>query len=168
MNFGNLVNFFLKETLAGNPNLTKRIQYWLVLKAALNTAKNSWEAAKFLAGHGLWKCYRHPGAGIYLQIGKSNPDHPLPEGLEPGGYPGCYWQNTTTTLPEQTDSSAQIAGFVMNDIRRLAQESCSQCPGCNMPSLWFNMISTELGLDPEKQPNLVSEYLRLRKIFVGF
>ena len=160
--FGELIDFFIAETVAGNPTLTKRLQYWLVMKAILEECDPA-EASQFLSGHGTWQCYRHElvaGAGMYLQIGKRNPIHTATD-VEPGGHAGCYWQNETVTMLKQISSAVQVASHV---ICGQSEKVSGPCPGCSMPRLWFNSVTTELGLNPR----LVPRYLDLRLQYVGF
>ncbi|PIS38636.1 MAG: hypothetical protein COT34_02670 [Candidatus Nealsonbacteria bacterium CG08_land_8_20_14_0_20_43_11] len=168
--FTELVDFFTNETRRGNSNLTKQIQYWLVMGAILeNCREHPMVASELIAGHYIWQCYRHepvPGAGMYLQIGKNNPNlvNIGNDTTQPGGYPGCYWQNNTVTGPVQVQSAEQIAHHILGGMQELAAETLSPCRGCSMPRLWFNMVTTELGLNP----GLRESYLRLRRQHVGF
>src|SRR3989338_5624137 len=65
--FAGLVDFFIAETVKGNPHLTRRIQYWLLMKAVLEDyAGDPSAVSRFMAGHGLWQCFQQdsvPGAG---------------------------------------------------------------------------------------------------------
>ena len=126
-------------------------------------------ASRFIAGHGIWQCYRGdpvPGAGMYLQIGKANPDF-VQIGVSSGslaGHAGCYWNSRTVTAHTEIRSANQIHQHVLGGMQELAADVPGRCPGCSMPRLWFNMITTELGLDPK----LRETYLRLRRQYVGF
>jgi organic radical activating enzyme len=169
---GRAVKFFIAETLKGNRNLTKRIHYWIVMDSVL---ERFWEypnlASKLVAGHDIWRCYRNdvvPGAGMYLQIGKGNPSIVQIASREadagPGGHAGCYWNSQTVTAPRKVHTAAQVNAHLMGGMQQLAAQSSSPCPGCSMPRLWFNMVTTELGLSPE----LRRSYLALRRLLVGF
>ncbi|MDE2312420.1 MAG: hypothetical protein KGJ93_05040 [Patescibacteria group bacterium] len=169
--FRQLADFFVDETLEGNPNLTKRLQYWLVMKAVLENCGEHYSAAsRMIAGHHLWQCYRSdtaPGAGMYLQVGKANPDELVQIGQTNGsvnGYAGCYWNNRTVTGRKPVSSAQQVAAHLLGGMQRLSQETAEPCSGCSMPRLWFNIITTELGLNP----GLREPYLRLRKKHAGF
>jgi len=169
--FAGLVEYFIYETRRGNPNLTKRIQYWLVMEAVLEIFQEDPAAAsKLIAGHRIWRCYQEepiPGAGMYLQIGRGNPVNFMQSGngaMQPGGYPGCYWNDITVTGPSPVSSADQVARHLLGGMQMLAARAAEPCPGCSMPRLWFNMITTELGLNSE----LRASYLQLRQRHVGF
>ncbi len=162
--FSSLVDWFIQETIGGNANLTKRLQSWLVMRAVLDNCQDHPVAAsKLISGHGIWQCYRRTGAGMYLQIGKGN--NSLinigdPEATEPGGYPGCYWNNSTVTGNAQVTTAEHL----LSGMQEHAKASTKPCPGCSMLRLWFNMAVTELGLNP----GLVATYLGLRYKHAGF
>jgi len=166
--FEELVDFFIAETVTGNPNITKRLQYWLVLKSVLRTyAKMPDTACAMLSGYGIWQCFKQVGAGMYLQVGKANPDfEQIAENANahPGGHAGCYWQNRTVTQAAQIESEDQIENYLLGGMQDLHGSSKHPCPGCSMPRLWFNMVNTELGMNDELWP----VYHQLRSQYVGF
>lgn len=168
LQFASLAEWLIQETVNGNPNLTKRLQYWLVMKAVLENCTTEYPNAvsQLVSGHHIWQCYQRAGAGMYLQIGKGNNGliNIGPAATEPGGFPGCYWNSSTVTGGMQIASAEQVSSHVLRGMQEHAKASTGACPGCSMPRLWFNMVSTELGLNP----GLVATYLRLRHYHVGF
>lgn len=172
--FAGLVDFFRDETLQGNPNITKRLQYWLLMEAVLeNCREHPVAASQMIAGHHIWQCYRTPGAGLYLQIGKGRTNSPLvkigekkngEKALPPGGYPGCYWNSSTVTASSQAELVEDIAWHIRSGMQIRAMNAKDPCPGCSMPRLMFNILSTELGMNP----GLKEPYLQFRRQYAGF
>jgi len=173
--FSGLVDFFRDETLNGNPNITKRLQYWLLMQAVLENCREfPIAASQMIAGHHIWQCYRTPGAGLYLQIGKGRTNGASlvkigekkdgEKVLAPGGYPGCYWNSNTVTSSSQAELVEDVAWHVRSGMQVRAASATEKCPGCSMPRLLFNAFSTELGMNP----GLREPYLRLRRRYAGF
>lgn len=165
--FAALVDWCIAETLAGNRHLTKRLHYWLVMRAVLDTFDHQPEiVSRFLAGHDIWQCHRAPGAGLYLQIGKRNRHDrtAVDAACTPGGFPGCYWNNETTTASTPLTDAGQVPYHLLGGgMEETVRAAGRPCPGCCMPRLWFNMVVTELGLHPALTP----AYLELRRRHAG-
>lgn len=145
--------------------ITRRLQYWLMLKAAcLVHHDNSKAAADMIGGRGLWKCYREPGVIRYLQIGKGA----LPTGcMVGGGYLGCFWNQGTVTADDQQVWDMDVwavVDYIAKGAGRLAAQSSKPCPGCGFPRLLFDVVSSEMGLND----NLLPAYLALRKDYAGY
>jgi hypothetical protein len=168
--FGGLADFFIQETLSGNPNLAKNIHYWIAMAAVLESCRSDpASASRFIAGHRVWQCYRREpamGAGMYLQIGKANAAF-VQAGFSDGaasGHAGCYWNSQTVTSSHEIRSFREVSRYLLGGMQHLAENASPRCPGCSMPRLWFNMVTTELGLNP----GLRKKYFELRKSYVGF
>jgi hypothetical protein len=145
--------------------VTKRLHYWLALKAACIAAREQPSvAAGTIAGYGLWRCYQTFGANRYIQVGKSSGAHTKTTG---GGHMGCFWNEQTITRSDiqvwDAPPSA-VSAYLQQEVQQLAARSPNPCPGCGFPRLMFDAISTELGLNP----NLVPTYLALRHEHVGY
>ncbi len=143
--------------------ITKRLHYWLVLKAVLETHRgNSARALEMLSGYDTWRCYRNPVLP-YLQIGRGMLGSTEPN-VVPGGKLGCFWNDQTVSQESPIETAAQADGYLLTSMRARAQESANPCRGCLMPRLMFNFLTTEMGLDPA----LLPAYFELRKEHVGF
>jgi len=163
------IDFMIKNQTAqvGNKKKTyvPRLHYWLFLKSSLLIKASHFQFSRFLSGNYLWNCYRQPGAGRYFQAGSSAKK--LTEVCRVGSHPGCFWNNTTITDNERQlwkMSIKEIAQYILDDKPRMAKKRKKPCPGCIMPRLLFDGISTELGMKPE----LVPAYLQLRKEYLKF
>lgn len=174
--FERLVDWLLEQTMVGNGHITKRAHYYCQMKAILDAGRAGLvNASDMIAGRGAWKCFRSRGAGMYLQLGKRNPDHQLVQiGAqsknqqdEPGGIPGCYWHSRTVTEHNQAYTTDEIREHLMVGMMELAAQAVAagtDCGGCVMPRLEFNLITLERGLEPVLRPF----YLKHRKRVFGF
>lgn len=163
--YENLNDWLIEQTVSGNPNITKRLHFYLFMKAIFMRWKDQPQVlSKWISGHEGWKCYKAPGAGRYVQIGGS----PLPwgDGKEhPGGHRGCFWNDRTVTEPVQMNTDFQdTANYLTGGMTKLGQSATNACPGCIMPRLMFDVISTELGMNDQ----LIPAYLQLRKKYADY
>lgn len=162
------VNLMIRKQLeqVGKKNkvFVPRLKFWLFMKSTFLTIKNKNTLLKNLSGYNLWQCFAKPGAGRYLQVGC------LPKKISKkarvGGHPGCFWNDTTVTDKRQLwqMKPKQIADYILKDKPRLAKRAKRACPGCIMPRLLFDGISTELGMNSK----LLPAYLKLRKQYFKF
>jgi len=141
-----------------------RLQFWLFLKSVFLAKPGKKKLLEFMSGSHLWQCYQRPGAGRYLQAGSST--KPRTKTSKVGGHPGCFWNNRTVTDERQLwlMSDRKIADHILKDKLNLAKKAKKPCPGCIMPRLLFDGVSTELGMNPR----LVPAYLNLRKKYFKF
>jgi hypothetical protein len=143
-----------------------RLHYWLMLKSAFETySKNNPELLQAaLSGYNIWKCYRRPGAGRYVQIGTSS----VPNNDQfAGGHLGCFWNNKTVTEDRRQVWDMEVGDiehYIKGDMVNIAKESAYPCPGCIMPRLNFDLMGVETGMHPQ----LIPAYLEIRKQHVGF
>lgn len=145
--------------------VTRRLQYWLMLKAVILTYGDDAETAlNMIGGHGLWRCYKNPGTIRYLQVGKgANP----PGNDCGGGYVGCFWNTDTVTydsLQIWDMKPTAVADYMTRGLSRFASQVASPCPGCGFPRLLFDVVSSEMGLNERLKP----EYLVLRQRYAGY
>jgi len=145
--------------------ITKRLQYWLILKAVLETYRTKKAfALEMFSGRGLWKCYVKPWIIRYIQIGK--PCSPGASDIG-GGYLGCFWNSCTITNESKQlwdMGPDEIGYFIYQGATLLASQRNTICPGCGFPRLLFDVVSTEMGLNEA----IVPEYLNLRKSYAGY
>lgn len=159
-----MIDTFIAKSVQGGW-LVKRLHYWLLLKAAFVTWRDDpVRIARSIAGYGIWRCYEHPGASRYLQIGRA-PVEKRPEQEFPGVHFGCFWNPHTIT---QTDgnvvSGAQVATHLGGGMRVLAEGAENPCPGCAMPRLLFDLVTTQSGMDEKLTP----AFIELRRQHAGF
>lgn len=145
--------------------VTKRLQYWLMLKAVLETYRGQESLSlAMLSGRNLWKCYVSPWTIRYLQVGKPCSSEASVIG---GGFLGCFW-NSCTIAQENKQvwemGLAEVVDFIKQGASKLASARSSPCPGCGFPRLMFDVISSEMGLNDA----LVPCYLELRKHYAGY
>ncbi len=166
--FEELVDKFIEWHMAPRgdaPNIAKRLHYWLALKAACLAMRNTPQRwANTIAGDDFWRCFRQPGAELYLKVGVGS--DPRGDGM-PGGHLGCTWNKETVTLPkfQVWDMPAHdISSYMLGGNIELSKKAPNPCGGCGFPRLLFNFVSTELGLSPK----LLGPYFELRREFVGF
>ena len=154
-----LADWFIDRTLA-NERFFRRLQYWLLIKAVFATWSDPSHIAQAIDQ--MWRCYRAPGADRYLQIGRS----PLTKSDEqhPGGYLGCFWNLDTVTGSTQIKSAAQVRSYLRGGMRELSKQAAHPCPGCSMPRLMHDLITTQAGMNPE----LIPAFLELRQKHAGF
>lgn len=161
--FHRFVDRMIDLTISGAPFITKRLHYWIVMKAVFLTYKaDTYTIRRMVAGYGTWQCYREPNIP-YLQIGRG------PKGLiitdaTAGGKLGCFWNNQTVTQSQTLASIDQVSEYLSGGMKELARRSAQPCPGCNMPRLWFNVLSTWAGISPK----LVPAVLHLQEKHLGF
>jgi len=153
------------QTNSREKNFVSRLHYWLVLKSVFLTKMSNKDRTKLLSGWGIWSCYKNSGAGRYLQAGSSNIIKK--EVFRVGGHPGCFWNRQTVTEASKqlwTMDKKQVVRYLINSKITLPKTAPKPCPGCIMPRLMFDGISTELGLSSK----LIPAYLKLRKEHYGF
>ena len=149
------------QTNSREKNFVPRLHYWLALKSVFLTKMSDENRTKFLSGWGIWSCYR----SRYLQAGSS--ETVKKESFRVGGHPGCFWnRQTVTEVSKQlwNMNKTQVANYLINSKTTLPKVAPKPCPGCIMPRLMFDGISTELGLSSK----LIPAYLKLRKEYYGF
>jgi hypothetical protein len=86
-----------------------------------------------------------------------------------GGHFNCIWNPTTIGQADYQiwdggRSPTDVVVYLSEEMKELAGRAANPCPGCIMPRLTFDMVSTELGMAKALVPN----YLRLRKETAGF
>ncbi|MBX0326670.1 hypothetical protein K2Z83_03100 [Oscillochloris sp. ZM17-4] len=145
--------------------VTRRLHYWLALKAACQVNRsNPSMLADAVGGAPFWQCYKSFGANRYLQIGKSSGTHHKTIG---GGHLGCFWNDETITRSDVQVwdmTSREVTDFLREGATALAANSSKACPGCAFPRLLFDVLSTEAGLAND----LIPAYLKLRQSHVGY
>jgi organic radical activating enzyme len=160
------LNRRITEHLEQRQGIVRRLQYYLMLKAACMTVRKEPEKlAAMLSGNGVWNCFRAPGAGRYVKIGAS----PLlcQKAQHAGGHLACFWNQVAVTARGQIwmMTPQAIAHYIISDMQKLARHPEGvACTGCVMPRLSFDMVSLESGMNPDLMP----AYLELRKTYVGF
>lgn len=173
-----LNDWLIAQTLAGHPNINRRLHYYLFMKAIFETWSDQPEIlADWIFGYEAWKCYKNPGATRYVQLGgSSKPWSDLglvqigsaseaKRKIHPGGHLSCFWNGVTVTQDNQlgTDPAA-VADYILGGAGKLAAASKKPCPGCIMPRLIFDF----LGLQDGMNDLLKKEYLVLRRTYTGF
>lgn len=160
------INSRIQEHMENKPGLVRRLQYWLMIKATMETYQdNIGELTKKLSGYGVWKCYETPGAGRYVKVGASTEKHRRDRAA--GGHLACFWNSITITLQDDQVwemEPRKIADYILGGMGQLTRQKSDACPGCIMPRLNFDMVSVELGMNPA----IVPAYLKLRRQYVGF
>ncbi len=180
--FEQLNNWLIEQTLAGNPNISKRLHYYLFMRAIFDTLREDPEAvAKWIFGYESWTCFRGEGASRYSQFGASPLAWPGTEPLVqigkdtlriqgnkqyPGGHRGCFWNKTTVTEPEQIGTNGDLMGYLTKGIFQLANSANenNKCQGCIMPRLIFDLLCLMSGMNQRLIPNFIA----LRRQYVGF
>lgn len=161
------VSWMIGEHLMRNPSLTKRIHYWIMLKAALDTYRSDpAKAARVISGYDIWKCYKSPGSARYVQVGASRGPWPGVK-ISPGGSLACFWNGGVTKRGTELwgkTKAEEVSSYITADIQEIAKTQLRPCPGCIMPRLVFDLPSLEIGMSDEIKP----AYLQLRKSVVGF
>jgi hypothetical protein len=178
--FGRLNDWLIEQTVAGHPNINKRLHYYLFMKAIFERWQDEPAVlADWITGHQAWQCFRNPGAARYAQLGGSpkpwddlglvqiagtaaTSGKPLKQNS--GGHLGCFWNDETVTMDSQLKTPETVAWYILEGAVKLAAKSAKPCPGCIMPRLIFDVISLELGMHPELKP----AYLALRKLYAGY
>lgn len=147
------------------PFLTKRLQYWLILKSIyLVFESDTGMITEKIGGNNLWKCYKRKAVNRYLQIGQGIGSH---ENRFGGGYLGCNWNKKTfVQQPTQIWQSDErdIAAYVLDRNGQTTSDAKDHCPGCAFPRLMFDVINTEMGLNHE----LLPAYFKLRRHYAGY
>jgi len=142
-----------------------RLPYWLALKSAFVTIVGQKELAASISGNNIWRCFRTPGSGRYLQASCS--EIRKTSSFQPGGHPGCFWNNKTVTDKDKQLwqlSPKDISQYLLIDKPVIGQSAQHQCPGCIMPRLMFDGPTVELGLNPD----LLPAYFKLRQYYFNF
>lgn len=160
-----LNDWLIEQTVLGNPNITKRLHFYLFMKAIFTRFQGQRDVlSSWISGHEGWKCYKNAGAGRYLQIGGS-PNRWGRSKQEPGGHRGCFWNERTVTQYQQINQDPfATVNYIMGDAKLMAARKTEKCPGCIMPRLMFDVLSTELGMND----HIIPAYLQLRKKYVGY
>lgn len=155
----NLVDYFLDRTLKLSPGLSKRVHYWIFLKSVLKTHYSIQTKSYLLTGGG-WSCFKDVNLG-YVQLGGG-----VKVTDSPGGKLGCYWNKGTISEDIKISSPQDIFDHLVYNRKTLSESVPidSKCGGCIMPRLMFSGMSTEIGMHPK----IVSGYLNLRKLHLGF
>ncbi|MSP14065.1 MAG: radical SAM protein [Chloroflexi bacterium] len=161
-----MINAHISEsTNLPNQNITKRIHYWLILKAAFEVYKSSpLILSDVLSGNGIWRCYATPGANRYVQIGKSSK---YVDKQVAGGHLGCFWNSQTVTYDDEqvwNMSGEGIGEYIAISHNRISSQSTNKCPGCAFPRLMFDIVTSELGIAKD----IIPIYLLLRQKYVGY
>lgn len=158
----------IAEHIGKKTGIVPRLHYWVMLKAVFATyRRNSNRIIQMLSGYDVWRCYKQPGAGRYVQIGASPAVHK--GGKIAGGHLNCFWNSTTIAQDNDqvwNDSfhPQDVVSYLSEGAKKIAGTVGSPCSGCLMPRLAFDMVSTELGMHKSLIPN----YLALRKQTAGF
>jgi organic radical activating enzyme len=161
--FESLVDWAIELHINGG-RFVKRLQYWLLMKSAFNTWRSEpGRIAEAVAGYGIWRCYKGPGAGRYIQIGRG-PKGQKSSQTQPGGHLGCFWNNETVTEGTQIQRADQVTNFLQGGNRNISDRSGQPCPGCAMPRLLFDLLTLQSGMDEE----LIPEFIRLRQQYAEF
>jgi len=154
-----------RRATGGHPRwmVVPRIHYWLMLRAAIDTAADPAVASDLVAGTGIWTCFDRPGAGRCVQIAARG--QPATSRFA-GGHLGCFWNTVTVTDERQVwaMSAEDIGGWIFRDRLALARSSAEKCQGCAFPRMSFDSISLELGLGEAVR----TAYLRARRTFLGY
>jgi len=160
-----VVNFMIqKQEGANKSSFVPRVHYWLALKSIFLAETTDRERCSLLSGH-AWNCYKSATAGRYLQASSS--ETVRQKNFSAGGHPGCFWNRKTVTDASKqlwTIKTKDVATYLLEQKATLSKSTTNPCPGCIMPRLMFDGISTESGLSPI----LVPTYLKLRKEHHGF
>lgn len=146
-------------------NYVPRLPYWLALKSVFITITDQKKLNSFISGNNIWRCFRHPGSGRYLQV--SCAEIKTKSSSDPGGHPGCFWNNRTVTNTEKQLwqlKPKDIAKYLLIDKSIMGQSTVHSCPGCIMPRLMFDGPTVELGLNPR----LLPAYFKLRQNYFNF
>lgn len=145
--------------------VTKRLHYWLMLKAVCLVYRGEPKILRDMAcGAGFWRCYRQPGTIRYLQIGKGAA---LASPGYGGGFPGCFWNTGTVSLEKRQIwdmDMPEVAAYLFRGAWTLASGKSKACLGCGFPRLLFDVVSSEMGMNPD----LVDTYLQLRRSYAGY
>lgn len=133
-----IVDWIIKE----NPKyLTQRKHYWQALNRAYEKHGGDTQTLWSKITGTLWKCYQSVSPG-YIQIGKGSP---LAKGN--GGKLGCYWNNETVSENSILEKPGQVFNYLLEGRYNLMKESTNPCPGCIMPRLMADPLTTWTGLD---------------------
>lgn len=174
--FGRFVDFMIYQHVIGNPHLSKRLHYWLMLRSALDAWKNDpVQAVRVISGYDLWTCYAGGIGAIYNQIGISENVRLVqlnapwkPAGSEipvyPGGEQGCFWFPGIGDPLGQVKSAEQVRTFAGHRIKQVAySKGEKRCPGCLMGRLIFHEGSMLCGLCERTRKVIRPRYLHLRR-----
>lgn len=155
-----------------DPHMALRPHYYDMLEAVLRTYKdNPISICERFSGEHTWKCFenRHgiSGAGGVFQVGASPFQRNVSEFPHPGGFPACFWNETTITNSKRqvwNMTPTEVADYMDTGMQQIAQEVSVQCNGCDMPRLNGDKWNLALGLEPALKPNFIGA----RSESVGF
>lgn len=173
-----LNDWLISQTVAGHPNINKRLHYYLFMKAIFERwLSEPATLVDWVTGHHAWQCFRNPGAARYVQLGGSPKPWSTLDLVQiagasngnqgkrhPGGHLGCFWNEETVTMDSQLEDPETVAWYIMQGAVELAAKAARPCPGCIMPRLIFDVVSLELGMHEELKPT----YLALRSMYAGY
>lgn len=162
---GSFVERMIHAHIQKAPFLTKRLQYWLALKSVyLVHGSDPRAVVETIGGNNLWICYAEKAVNRYLQIGQGSGFQNDKFG---GGYLGCNW-NRKTFVKQATQiwqgEAQDIAAYVLHRNAQTSPDRKDLCSGCAFPRLMFDVINTEMGMNPA----LLPAYFKLRRHYAGY
>lgn len=156
----------LTSVTGGEPrwNLAPRIGYWILMRSLLDSSIDAALVADRVGGADVWRCYQERGAGRCVQVGIAGKGAKPKE--DPGGYLGCFWNNSTVTDDRQfwELNITDISTWTLDGRRAAAAHAADPCRGCLFPRMSMDTVSLELGLTNEAKPG----YRAARRHVLGY
>lgn len=166
-----LIERMIQAHLKGESWISKKIHFWIFLKAGLELFREKPEKFfAFISGYESWQCYsENIGAGRFVQVGGS------PELIEgdgdvvAGNHLNCFWNgetifNRSGQVFDLTPN--QVNEHIRSDMRQaFLQNQEGACSGCNFPRL--NALD-ELVMIAGMNPEVLEKYKEIRKHYLNY
>jgi hypothetical protein len=146
--FEQLIDWMIEQNLNGNAVTTKRLHFWLMLKAIYDVWPGEYQRiSNALSGWGIWTCYRWPSfcgqlGGSFESIDQDNiPLHPPMVG-------NCFWRENTVNSGKPFETPKEAAFYLLEGRKKIASKVLNKCPGCTFPRLMDDEICALPSLEP--------------------